>query len=57
MTTALALHAHMKKAVDDGVDLSAAVKSFDGKPFTSLKHAEVWIPQLANQTYLEVERE
>jgi glyoxylase-like metal-dependent hydrolase (beta-lactamase superfamily II) len=53
----LALRAHMKKAVDEGVDLSDAVKSFNGKPFASLKHAEVWIPQLANQTYLEVERE
>ena len=47
----------MKKAVDDGVDVSAAVKSFDGKPYAHLKHAEVWIPQLANQTYLEMERE
>ena len=53
----LALRAHMKKAVDDGVDISVAVKSFDGKPFASLKHAAVWIPQLANQTYLEMERE
>jgi len=53
----LALRAHMKKAVDDGVDLGAAVKSFDARPFSHLKHAEVWIPQLANQTYLEVERE
>jgi glyoxylase-like metal-dependent hydrolase (beta-lactamase superfamily II) len=53
----LALRAHMKKAVDDGVDLSAAVKSFDSKPFAKLKHAEVWLPQLANQTYLEMERE
>ena len=53
----LALRAHMKKAVDSGVDISAAVKSFDGKPFAHLKHAEVWIPQLANQTYLEMERE
>ena len=53
----LALRAHMKKAVDDGVDMSAAVKSFSAKPFAHLKHAEVWIPQLANQTYLEVERE
>ncbi|MDO8719844.1 MAG: MBL fold metallo-hydrolase [Polaromonas sp.] len=52
-----ALRAHMKKAVDDGTDLSAAVKSFDARPFTHLKHAEVWIPQLANQTYLEMERE
>lgn len=53
----LALRAHMKKAVDDGVDISMAVKSFDAKPFSGLKHAEVWLPQLANQTYLEVERE
>jgi len=53
----LALRAHMKKAVDDGVDISAAVKNFDAKPFAHLKHAEVWIPQLANRTYLELERE
>ncbi len=53
----LALRAHMEKAVNDGVDISAAVKRFDGKPFAHLKHAEVWIPQLANQTYLEMERE
>jgi glyoxylase-like metal-dependent hydrolase (beta-lactamase superfamily II) len=53
----LALRAHMKKAVEDGVDISAAVRSFDAKPFAHLKHAEVWIPQLANQTYLEMERE
>jgi glyoxylase-like metal-dependent hydrolase (beta-lactamase superfamily II) len=53
----LALRAHMKKAVDDGVDLGAAVKSFNGRPFASLKHADVWIAQLANQTYLEIERE
>ena len=52
-----ALRAHMKKAVDDGVDIGAAVKSFDAKPFAGLKHAQVWIPQLANQTYLEMERE
>ena len=52
-----ALRAHMKKAVDDGVDISAAVKSFDSKPIAILKHADVWIPQLANQTYLEIERE
>jgi glyoxylase-like metal-dependent hydrolase (beta-lactamase superfamily II) len=53
----VALRAHMKKAVDDGVDLDTAVKSFNGKPFATLKHADVWIPQLANQTYLEMERE
>jgi len=53
----LALRAHMKKAVDDGVDISAAVKNFDAKPYAHLKHADVWIPQLANRTYLELERE
>ena len=53
----LALRGHMKKAVDVGVDLSAAVKTFDGKPFSYLKHADVWIAQRANQTYLEIERE
>lgn len=52
-----ALRAHMKKAVDDGTELGAAVKSFDAQPFAHLKHADVWIPQLANQTYLEMERE
>lgn len=52
-----ALRAHMKKAVDEGVDIGAAVKSFDAAAFASLQHAEVWIPQLANLTYLEMERE
>jgi glyoxylase-like metal-dependent hydrolase (beta-lactamase superfamily II) len=46
----LALGAHMKKAVNDGVDISAAVRSFQGEPFAHLKHADVWMPQLANQT-------
>ena len=53
----LALRTHMKKAVDDGVDIGAAVKSFNAKPYAKLKHADAWIPQLANQTYLELERE
>lgn len=53
----LALRAHMKKAVDDNTDISAAVRSFNAKPFAHLKHADVWIPQLANMTYLEMERE
>jgi hypothetical protein len=39
------------------VDLGTAVKTFNAKPFAMLQHADVWIPQLANQTYLEVERE
>lgn len=53
----MALRAHMRKAVDGGVDLGAAVKSFNAQPFLGLQHAEVWIPQLANQTYLEIEQE
>jgi glyoxylase-like metal-dependent hydrolase (beta-lactamase superfamily II) len=53
----LALRAHMGKAVESGVDLGAAVKSFNAEPFKGLQHADVWIPQLANQTYLEIEQE
>ena len=53
----LALRAHMAKAVDAGVDLGVAVKSFNAEPFKGLQHADVWIPQLANQTYLEMEKE
>jgi glyoxylase-like metal-dependent hydrolase (beta-lactamase superfamily II) len=52
-----ALRVHMKRAIDDGIDISAAVKSFDTRPFAHLKHAEVWMAQLANRTYLEMERE
>ncbi|HEY8905951.1 MAG TPA: MBL fold metallo-hydrolase [Rhodoferax sp.] len=52
-----ALRAHMKKALDNGVDVDAAVKSFDGQPYAHLIHADVWLPQLANHTYLEMERE
>jgi glyoxylase-like metal-dependent hydrolase (beta-lactamase superfamily II) len=53
----LALRAHMKKAVDDGVDVSAAVKSFDAKPFMRLLSAAELMPGNANRTYLEIERE
>ena len=53
----VALRAHMGKAVEAGVDLDAAVKSFNAEPFKGLQHADVWIPQLANQTYLEMEQE
>ena len=52
-----ALRAHMGKAVEDGVDLSTAVKSFDATPYKHLKHVDVWLPQLANRTYLEMEQE
>lgn len=53
----LALRAHVKKSIDGDGDMNLAVKSFNSKPFSHLKHAEVWIPQLVNATYLEVERE
>ena len=52
-----ALRAHMGKAVEAGTDIGAAVKSFDATPFKHLKHVEVWLPQLANRTYLEMEQE
>jgi glyoxylase-like metal-dependent hydrolase (beta-lactamase superfamily II) len=52
-----ALRLEMKKAVDDGVDISTAVKRFNAQPFAHMKHADVWIPPLANRTYLELERE
>lgn len=52
-----ALRAHMGKAVEAGTDMSTAIKSFDGAPYKHLKHVEVWLPQLANRTYLEMEME
>ncbi len=53
----LALRAHMKKAVDDGTDISAAVKSFDAKPFMRLLNAAELMPGNASRAYLELERE
>ena len=53
----LALRAHMKKAVDDGADLSAAVSSFDARPFMHLLNAAELVPGNASRTYLEIERE
>ncbi|MDP2416264.1 MBL fold metallo-hydrolase [Rhodoferax sp.] len=52
-----ALRAHMGQAVEAGTDIGAAVKSFDAAPFKHLKHVDVWLPQLANRTYLEMEQE
>ena len=53
----LALRAHMKKAVDDGTDVSAAVKSFNGQPFMRLLNAAELMPGNASRTHLEIERE
>ena len=47
----------MKKAVDEGVDLSAAVRSFDAAPFRRLLHADELGPGNASRTFLEIERE
>ena len=52
-----ALRAHMGKAVEAGTDMSSAIKSFDSAPYKHLKHVEVWLPQIANLTYLEMEQE
>jgi len=52
-----ALRAHMGQAVEAGSDIGAAVKSFDAAPFKHLQHVDVWLPQLANRTYLEMEQE
>ncbi len=53
----LALRAHMKKAVDDGEDISAAAKTFDARPFMRLRNAAELMPGNASRTYLEIERE
>jgi len=52
-----ALRAHMKKAVDDGTDISAAIKSFDATRFMRLLNAPELHPGNASRTYLELERE
>ena len=53
----LALRAHMKKAVDDGVDISAAVKSFDAAAFHAPAERGGADAGNASRTYLELERE
>lgn len=53
----IALRAHMKKAVDDGTDISTAIKTFDAQPFMRLLNAADLHPGNASRTYLELERE
>jgi hypothetical protein len=53
----LALRSHMGRALQEMQDMDSAVKSFDAAPFKYLRHAEVWLPQLANRTYLDMEQE
>ena len=52
-----ALRAHMKQAVDDGTDISAAIKAFDVQPYLRLLNAAELHPGNASRTYLELERE
>lgn len=52
-----ALRSHMGKAVQDLQDMDTAIKSFDPSPFKYLQHADVWLPQLANRTFLDMEKE
>jgi glyoxylase-like metal-dependent hydrolase (beta-lactamase superfamily II) len=52
-----ALRAHMKRAVDDGTDISAAIRRFDAAPFMRLLNAAELHPGNASRTYLELERE
>ncbi|MFC7409366.1 MBL fold metallo-hydrolase [Hydrogenophaga atypica] len=52
-----ALRAHAGLAVEAGTDLATAVKTFDATPFKHLQHVDVWLPQLVNRTYLEMEME
>jgi hypothetical protein len=47
----------MKKAVDDGIDLSSAIKTFDASLFLRLLNAAELNPGNASRTYLELERE
>lgn len=52
-----ALRTHMKKAVDDGTEISAAIKAFDARPWMGLLNAADLHPGNASRTYLELERE
>ena len=52
-----ALRAHMRKAVDEGVDMSTAIRTFDARPFRHLLNAAELMPGNGSRTYLELERE
>ena len=53
----LALRAHMKKAINDGVDISTAVQSFNSAPYMRLLNATDLMSGNSSRTYLELERE
>jgi glyoxylase-like metal-dependent hydrolase (beta-lactamase superfamily II) len=52
-----ALRAHMRHAVEAGIDLQAAVRTFDGNAWRHLANANDLAAGNANRVYLEVERE
>lgn len=52
-----ALRTHMKKAVENGDDIGAAIKGFDARPWMGLLNAAELHPGNASRTYLELERE
>lgn len=53
----VALRAHMKRAVAQGLDIGVAVRSFDSRPFLHLRNASELMRGNANRVYLEMERE
>lgn len=53
----MALRSHMKNAVDEGQEISAAIKAFDGRSWLHLLNAAELMPGNASRTYLELERE
>jgi len=53
----VALRTHMTRAVDEGMDMSTAIRSFDARPFVHLLNAAELMPGNASRVYLELERE
>lgn len=51
------LRAHMKQALDQGMDLQAAITSLDQSAFKHLQHYELLSGGNASRTYLEMETE
>lgn len=52
-----ALRSHMKRAVEGGTDVSAAVRSFDGRRWAHLLNAADLMPGNSSRVYLEIEWE
>ena len=52
-----AMRAHMKRAVDEGLDIGTAIKGFDTQPYQRLANSAELLPGNASRVYLEMERE